>query len=40
MLDSCECIDNSSISFSTGSNDMNQRGYTNDFEKLHSKSKE
>ncbi|XP_030109495.1 armadillo-like helical domain containing protein 1 isoform X2 [Mus musculus] len=38
--DSCECIDNSSISFSTGSNDMNQRGYTNDFEKLHSKSKE
>uniref|UniRef100_A0A8C6H6U1 Armadillo-like helical domain containing 1 n=1 Tax=Mus spicilegus TaxID=10103 RepID=A0A8C6H6U1_MUSSI len=38
--DSCDCIDNSSISFSTGSNDMNQRGYTNDFEKLHSKSKE
>ncbi|XP_076790478.1 armadillo-like helical domain containing protein 1 isoform X2 [Arvicanthis niloticus] len=40
VLDSCDCINNSSISFFTGSDDSNQTGLTSDFEKLHSESKE
>ncbi|GAB1288804.1 Armadillo-like helical domain-containing 1 [Apodemus speciosus] len=40
VLDSCDCINNSSISFFTGSDDSNQTGFIGDLEKIHSESKE